>query len=124
MPSRRIPLGLSGEPPPGWLGALSSLAVVALGTLLVLPLKSVATPVSLGIVFIPGVLLIATVWGLRQGLLTAALSALSFNWFSIPPVGRLDIADKHDFVAFVVFAIVALASGTLAELARARAAEA
>jgi len=124
VPSRRIPLGLSGEPPPGWLGALSSLAVVALGTLLVLPLKSVATPVSLGIVFIPGVLLIATVWGLRQGLLTAALSALSFNWFSIPPVGRLDIADKHDFVAFVVFAIVALASGTLAELARARAAEA
>lgn len=124
MERRANPLGLSGEPPSAWLGVLAALLVTGLGALLVLPLKSVATPVSLGIVFIPGVLLVSTVWGLGLGLLTAVLGALSFNWFYLPPVGRLDIADKHDFVAFVVFAIVALASGTLAELARARAAEA
>jgi len=39
-------------------------------------------------------------------------------------VGRLDIADRRDFVAFIVFVIVAIATGTLAELARARAREA
>ncbi len=93
-------------------------------TLLVYPLKSVAPVVSLGVVFIPGVLLISTFWGLRLGLLTALLSALAFNWFHIPPVGQLTITDSRDVVALVVFAIVAVTSSALAELARARALEA
>ena len=101
-----------------------SLAGVAAATVLVYPLKTVAPAVSLGVVYIPGVLLISTVWGLRLGLLTALLSAAAFNWFHLPPMGALDIAADHDLVALVVFAIVAIASGALAELARARAAEA
>jgi K+-sensing histidine kinase KdpD len=123
MSHRRISIGLGAESSSGWLGLAASLLAVAVGVLLVLALKSVAEPVSLGVVFIPGVLLLSTIWGLRFGLLTAVLSAVAFNWFYIPPVGRLDIADKHDFVAFLVFAIVAVAAGTLAELARARARE-
>jgi len=102
---------------------VATLAVVAAGTALVYPLKTVAPVVSLGVVYIPGVLLIAAVWGLRLGLLTALLSAAAFNWFYLPPLGALDIAADHDLVALAVFAIVAVASGTLAELARARAAE-
>lgn len=121
---RPVFVRLGGATPPAWIGVLASVLVVAAGALIALPLKSVVDPSSLGVVFIPGVLLLATTWGLRIGLLTAVLSALAFNWFYIPPVGQLDIADKHDVVAFVVFAIVAIASGTLAELARARAAEA
>jgi two-component system sensor histidine kinase KdpD len=114
---------LSGEPPPFWLGLLASLAVVAAATLLIYPLQTIAPAVSLGVVYIPGVLLISTIWGLRLGLLTALLSAAAFNWFHLPPLGALDVGADHDLVALVVFAIVALASGTLAELARARAAE-
>jgi two-component system sensor histidine kinase KdpD len=115
--------GLSGEPPSGWLGLAATLAAVAAATLVVYPLKKVAPAVSLGVVYIPGVLLVSTVWGLRLGLLTALLSAAAFNWFHLPPVGHIDVAADHDLVALVVFAIVAVASGTLAELARARAAE-
>ncbi len=116
-------LRLSGAPPAAWIGLLASLAVVVAATLLVYPLKEVAPAVSLGVVYIPGVLLISTVWGLRLGLLAALLSAAAFNWFHLPPLGALDVAADHDLVALVVFAIVALASGALAELARARAAE-
>jgi two-component system, OmpR family, sensor histidine kinase KdpD len=116
-------LRLSGAPPAAWLGLLASLVVVTAATLLVYPLKEVAPAVSLGVVYIPGVLLISTVWRLWLGLLTALLSAAAFNWFHLPPLGALDIAADHDLVALVVFAIVALASGALAELARARAAE-
>jgi K+-sensing histidine kinase KdpD len=116
-------LRLSGEPPAAWLGLVASLAVVAAMTLLVYPLKTIAPAVSLGVVYIPGVLLISTVWGLRLGLLTALLSAAAFNWFHLPPIGALDVAADHDLVALAVFAIAAVASGTLAELARARAAE-
>jgi two-component system sensor histidine kinase KdpD len=98
--------------------------VVALATLLVYPLKDVAPAVSLGVVYIPGVLLISTLWGWRIGLLAAVASALAFNWFHIPPTGRFDIAADRDAVALVTFVIVAIAGSALAELARARAAEA
>jgi two-component system sensor histidine kinase KdpD len=105
-------------------GIFATVAVVAAGTALIYPLKSIAPAVSLGVVYIPGVLLISTVWGWRFGVLTAVASALAFNWFHIPPTGRFTIAADRDLVALVVFVIVAIASSTLAEMARARAAEA
>jgi K+-sensing histidine kinase KdpD len=123
MQRTRNPLALSGETPSLWLGAFALVAVVAIATGLIYPLEVVAPAVSLGVVYIPGVLLISTIWGLRLGLVTALLSAAAFNWFHLPPIGALDIAADHDLVALAVFAIVAIASGTLAELARARAAE-
>jgi K+-sensing histidine kinase KdpD len=123
MSRRSNPFSLSGEPPSVWLGLLAALAAVACATLLVYPLKTVTPAVSLGVVYIPGVLLLSAIWGLRLGLLTALLSAAAFNWFHLPPVGALDISADHDLVALAVFAIVAVASGALAELARSRAAE-
>jgi two-component system sensor histidine kinase KdpD len=103
---------------------LTTAATVALATLLIYPLGDIASAVSLGVVYIPGVLLISSVWGWRLGLVSALLSALAFNWFHIPPTGRLEIAADKDAVALVTFGIVALASSSLAEMARARAAEA
>jgi two-component system sensor histidine kinase KdpD len=115
--------GLSAKAPSTALGVLAALVVTAVGAGVVAALKPIAEPVSLGIVFIPGVLLIATVWGLWLGLATAVLSALVFNFFYLPPLRRFTIDAQHDIVALVVFVIVAIAAGTLAELARARAAE-
>jgi K+-sensing histidine kinase KdpD len=117
-------LGLDSERRPIWLGLLAAVAVVGIATVVIYPLKSVAPVVSLGVVFIPAVLLVSVVWGLWQGLLTAVLSAVAFNWFHLPPVGRLTIADDRDVVAFAVFLTVAVASSALAEVARARAREA
>jgi two-component system sensor histidine kinase KdpD len=114
---------LSGEAPSSWLGALAAVAVVAAVTGLIYPLKEIAPAVSLGVVYIPGVLLISTVWGLRLGLLTALLSAAAFNWFHLPPIGALDVAADHDLVALAIFIIVAIFGAALADLARARAAE-
>lgn len=124
MPRRRFPLGLSGEPPPAWLGLLATAAAVAAGTLLVYPLKSVAPVVSLGVVYLPGILLISIVWGLRLGLLASLASALAFNFFQIPPLHRFTIADEENWVALVTFVIVAAISSSVAGLARARAVEA
>ncbi|MGE5408046.1 MAG: DUF4118 domain-containing protein, partial [Syntrophothermus sp.] len=106
------------------LGLVVAVGVVAAATALLYPLGEVAPAVSLGVVYIPGVLAVAAFWGLRLGLFTAVASALAFNFFHLEPTGRLTIAADHDLVALVVFGIVAVASGTLAEFARARAAEA
>jgi two-component system sensor histidine kinase KdpD len=114
---------LSAKSPSAGLGVLAAIVVVGIGTGVAAALETIAEPVSLGIVFIPGVLLIATVWGLWMGIGTAVLSALAFNFFYLPPLRDLQINAQHDIVALVVFVIVAIASGTLAELARARAAE-
>ena len=115
---------LGPEPPSAVAGLAATATVVAVGTLVVYPLKDVAPAVSLGVVYIPGVLLISTVWGWRLGVLAAVASALAFNWFHIPPTGRFDISADRDAVALVVFVIVAVVSSSLGEMARARTAEA
>lgn len=97
---------------------------MALATLLVYPLKDEAPVVSLSVVYIPGVLLVSTVWGWRLGLLTAVFSALAFNWFHIPPTGRFTIAADKDVIAVFIFVLVAAVSSYVGEAARSRAAEA
>lgn len=120
----RPPLDIGAEPPSAGWGWVATVGVVGVATVVVYPLKSVAPAVSLGVVYIPGVLLISTFWGWRLGLVAAVGSALAFNWFHLPPVGEFEIGADRDAVALVVFVIVALACGSLAEMARARAAEA
>jgi len=119
-----ISIDLGGEPPPTWLGFVATFAAVAVGTLLVYPLKSVAPVVSLGIVYLPAILLISIVWGLRLGLLASVASAAAFNFFQIPPLHRFTIAEEENWVALTAFVIAAIVSSTVAGLARARAVEA
>jgi K+-sensing histidine kinase KdpD len=117
-------IGLSSEPPPAWLGLLATLGAVVAGTLIVYPLKSVAPVVSLGVVYLPAILLISIVWGLRLGLLASVASAVAFNYFQLPPLHRLTIADEENWIALITFVIVAAISSTVAGLARAQALEA
>jgi len=124
MAHRRISLGLSGEPPSAWLGLLATVSAAALGTLLVYPLKSVAPVVSLGVVYLPAILLISIFWGLRMGLLASVLSAVAFNFFQIPPLHRFTIADEQNWIALATFSIVAVISSAVAGLARTQAVEA
>jgi two-component system sensor histidine kinase KdpD len=122
--AHRLSLGLGAESPPAWLGLLATVVAVVAGTLVVYPLKSVAPVVSLGVVYLPAILLISVVWGLRMGLLASLLSAVAFNYFQLPPLHRFTIADEENWVALATFAIVAAISSTVAGLARAQAVEA
>jgi two-component system, OmpR family, sensor histidine kinase KdpD len=97
---------------------------VALATLAVYPLEKVARVESLGVVYLPAVLLVSTYWGLALGLFTSLLAAVAFNFFHLPPTGHLAIADSRDWVALAAFTVVALVSSSIAELARSRALEA
>jgi len=124
MQRRRLPGGLGSEPPAAWIGVAATLGAVAAGTALIYPLKSVAPVVSLGIVYLPAILLISIVWGLRLGLLASVASAVAFNFLQIPPLHRFAIAEEQNWVALAAFAIAALISSTVAGLARARAVEA
>ena len=73
---------------------------------------------SLGVVYLLAVLLVATVWGLWLGIATAVASALAFNYFHIPPTGKLSIEEGEHWVALAVFFVTAIVASELAERAR------
>jgi two-component system sensor histidine kinase KdpD len=103
------------------VGALVAVGVVALCTLIIYPLKQIAPVVSLGVVYVPAVLIVAVTWGIGLGVGTAVLSALAFNFFHLPPVGQFAISDSSNWVALIVFLIAALLASSLAEVTRMRA---
>jgi K+-sensing histidine kinase KdpD len=106
------------------VGLLASLACVALSTALIFPLREITPAVSTGVVYMLGVLVVSTYWGLWLGLFTSLASAAAFNFFHIPPTGNLDIASGENWVALAVFLAVAAIASSLAEQSRSRAREA
>jgi two-component system, OmpR family, sensor histidine kinase KdpD len=106
------------------LGIAAAALTVAIATVAIYALKQVAPVVSLSVVYLPAVLLVSTYWGASLGLLTALGSAVAFNFFHLPPTGRLAIADSRNWVALAAFVVVALTTSAVAELARSRTREA
>jgi signal transduction histidine kinase len=77
------------------------------------------------VVFLLGILVVSTVWGLRLGALTTLASAAVYVFFHrLQTGGSILAAAASDAVAVGVFLLVALSAATLAGLARLRAREA
>jgi two-component system sensor histidine kinase KdpD len=112
------------DPPSRRLGLVSAAIAVVLCTLLIYPLKRVAPVISLGVVYLLAVLVVSATWGMWLGILTAILSAASFNFFHLPPTGRFTIRDSSNWVALVAFLIAAALASSIAEIARTRSREA
>jgi two-component system, OmpR family, sensor histidine kinase KdpD len=111
---------LAAEPPPRRVGAAIAVAAVALCTLIVYPLAHVAPVVSLGVVYLPAVLVASVTWGVWFGVGTAVLSAAAFNFFHLPPVGRFTLQNSDNWVALGAFLVVAVLASSVAEVTRAR----
>jgi two-component system sensor histidine kinase KdpD len=73
---------------------------------------------ALGMLFLAAVVGAATVWGMPIALYTATLSFVCWNFFFIPPVGRLTIYEPQDVIAILVFLGVATTTGWLASRVR------
>ena len=125
MDSRALaPLLLRRQRPSTITGVVVAAGAVLLATLAIYPLSRVAPVVSLAVVYLPAVAVVSTLWGLQLGLGTAVVSAAAFNFFHLPPTGQFTIADSRNWVALGAFVVVAVATGVVGELARARAEEA
>ncbi|HEY2398134.1 MAG TPA: ATP-binding protein [Solirubrobacteraceae bacterium] len=115
---------LKPERPSRAAGVLAALTSVAAATALIYPLKQVTPVLSLGVLYVPAVVVVSMFWGRALGIATSLLSAAAFNFFHLPPGGRFSLSDEREWVALVVFVIVAIATGMVGELARARGREA
>jgi two-component system sensor histidine kinase KdpD len=125
MGSRALsPWSLRAGRPSSITGALVAVACLAMATIVIYPLSQIAPVVSLNVVYLPAVVVVSAYWGLPLGLVTAVASAAAFNFFHLPPVGKFTLADNRDWAALAAFTVVAVATGVIAELARARALEA
>jgi two-component system sensor histidine kinase KdpD len=115
---------LRPEPPSLLLGLAVVVLSVAAITALIFGLREISPVESNGVAYLLAVLLVATLFGLRLGVLAAALSAAAFNYFHLPPTGRFTIADSSHWVALAIFLVAAVVASAVAELARSRAVEA
>jgi two-component system sensor histidine kinase KdpD len=115
---------LRSEPSAPLVGVIVALVAVGLITAVIDPLRHVSPVASDAVLYLLAVLLVATGFGLWLGLLTGLLSAAAFNFFYIPPVGRLTITSQRDWVGLGVFLVAAILASSLADVARARTREA
>jgi two-component system sensor histidine kinase KdpD len=100
------------------VAVLIAVAATALATALVYPLKAAAPVVSLGVVYLLAVLVVSTYVGFAAGLLTALLSTVAFNFFHLPPLYQLTVADSEYWVALAAFVIAAAVASRVADVAR------
>ncbi|MGH9943611.1 MAG: sensor histidine kinase [Pyrinomonadaceae bacterium] len=96
--------------------------VVATGLLTPLRGRINTTTVALALLLV--VLFAAARWGSRPALLASVAGMFCFNYFFLPPVGTLTIADPDNWIALAAFLVVALTAGQLSARARRRAEEA
>jgi two-component system sensor histidine kinase KdpD len=77
-----------------------------------------------GFAYVLVVLVVAAKWGLAESFLTSVASMLCLNYFFLPPVLSLTIADPQNWVALFVFLVTAITASKLSSNARQRADEA
>ncbi|MDT5133023.1 MAG: hypothetical protein QOE41_2334, partial [Mycobacterium sp.] len=111
-------------PPPLWLGVVVAVAVVLMETMVVVVLKKIAPMDAFNLVYLLGVLVIATAWGFGLASVTAVVSAGALAYFRKWPDDMIDLTSAENWMAVVIFFVVALLANALAGVARARAAEA
>jgi len=70
------------------------------------------------------VLIIASVWGFIEALVTSVVATMLFNFYFLPPVGTLTIADPQNWVALFSFLVTSLIAGRLSTAAKNRALDA
>ncbi len=105
----------------GWVVWTGAAGLVAGVTAFGLMLRDTVPGEAMGLAYLAAVVAGASLGGLRPALAVAAAGFLAWNFFFIPPVYTFTISDVHDAMGLVLFAAVAVLSGSLASRVRAEA---
>src|SRR6185295_10200476 len=69
---------------------------------------------NVDLLFLTAIVGVAVRYGLRTSLLATVIASLCYNYFFLPPVHTLTIADPTNVAAFLLFAVVAVVVSNLA----------
>jgi len=104
--------------------SIASVVFIALITLFYSRVFDQANSTTVALTFLLAILAIATAWGLFEGIVASLTGMLCFNFFFLPPVGTLTIADPQNLVALLAFLVTAVVASQLSASARQRTLEA
>jgi two-component system sensor histidine kinase KdpD len=96
-----------------------SVAVVGVITAVYVRLPAV-NPTTIALSYLLPILTIATTWGILEATIASVVAVLCFNFFFLPPVGTLTIADPQNWVALATFLTTAIVTSQLSGRARQR----
>ncbi|MBV8052389.1 MAG: DUF4118 domain-containing protein [Acidobacteriaceae bacterium] len=97
-----------------YLGALAVVIAIVVACHFVVHVN----PTTVALAFVIAVVIVSANWGLRPAIFLALLATLAFNYYFLPPVGTLTIADPQNWVALFAFLVTAIIASQLAERAR------
>ena len=103
---------------------IAGVAAVAIVTLIYVRWLHVANVATVSTTYLLIVLLVAATSRLWVPVVTSVVAMLCFNFFFLPPIGALTIADPHNWIALFAFLAVSLVASNLSAVARARTQEA
>jgi two-component system sensor histidine kinase KdpD len=81
-------------------------------------------PTTVALSYLVAILFVATTWGIVEATAASVVAVLCFNFFFLPPIGTLTIADPQNWVAFVAFLATAIVASQLSGRAKRREVEA
>lgn len=70
------------------------------------------------LLFLLGVLGVSAFYGIREAVVMSVAATLAFNFYFLPPIGTLTIADPQNWIALFAFLVTAVSASELAARAR------
>jgi two-component system sensor histidine kinase KdpD len=105
------------------LGAGVAAGALAVGTVVLVPVRGDLSLPTVVLVYLVPVLLAAATGGLRPAIGAAIAADLLVNWFFVPPYRTLAVDTRDNLIALVVYLLVAAAAGIAVDATAARAVE-
>ncbi len=104
---------------PGLARLTVSLGIVAAITVVCYAIVPVNAATA-GFIYLLAVLLIASTWGLVEAAGASIAAVFCFNFYFLPPVGTLTIADPQNWVALFTFLVTSIVASQLSRRAQQR----
>src|SRR5271169_3917196 len=79
---------------------------------------------TIALTFLLAILAVSAVWGMAVSVFMSVAAVLGFNYFFLPPVGTLTIADPQNWVALFAFLVTSIMGSQLSSRIRKEADEA
>ena len=100
---------------------LEGVLTTALATVVGVLIRAYVDLPNISLIYVVPVMIAAARYGLVPSLWVAAIAVVSYNFFFLPPLHRLTIADPANIVALFFFMFVAIAASALGTRTRAQA---
>ena len=103
---------------PGQILRFAAALGIVVAIVLVYRKVFVVNQTTVALTFLLAILAVSTVWGIAVSAFMSVASMFAFNYFFLPPVGQLTIADPQNWVALFAFLATSLIASELGTRAR------